>query len=238
MNIYSIVRFISFSAVLSLGFVIVFGAKLALSDTVLVPKAVPSIEALKQEALKQSAKEAPNNADIKRAENYLRTLKTLKADFKQKAQNGARLSGTFYLSRPGKLRFEYNEIEDFIVADGLFIYFFDSELREQTNAPIGQTLADFLLRKDVNFDGDVKVIEIGHSDGHKTYTLAQSDDVAAGTVTLFFDPEPFTLKKWTVTDAAGLTTEIELSNIETGLDFESRLFAFIHPDHGKTGYNE
>ncbi len=82
-------------------------------------------------------------SDIARAENYLRNLSTVKADFIQTAHNGSRLSGTFYLNRPGKLRFEYNEVDDFIVADGFFIYFYDSEMQEQTNAPIGQTLADF-----------------------------------------------------------------------------------------------
>ena len=77
--------------------------------------------------------------DIQRAENYLRNLDTVKAEFIQTAHNGSRLSGTFYLNRPGKLRFEYNEVKDFIVADGVFIYFYDSELQEQTNAPIGHT---------------------------------------------------------------------------------------------------
>ena len=84
--------------------------------------------------------------DIQTAEEYLNNLKTMKAEFIQIAHNGAQLSGMFYLNRPGELRFEYNEVDDFIVADGLLIYFYDSELKEQTNAPIGQTLADFLLR--------------------------------------------------------------------------------------------
>jgi outer membrane lipoprotein-sorting protein len=177
-------------------------------------------------------------ADIQKAEEYLRNLKTAKADFIQRAHNGARLSGTFYLDRPGRLRFEYNEVEDFIVADGFFIYFFDSELREQTNAPIGQTLADFLLRKDLTLNGDIQVQEIGYEDKLKTYLLAQSDDTAAGTVKLFFTEVPFALKKWQVTDAAGMTTEVELKNMEVDLKLANSLFGFIHPDKKKKSYNE
>ena len=176
--------------------------------------------------------------DIQKAEDYLRNLTTAKADFIQRAHNGARLSGTFYLDRPGRLRFEYNEVEDFIVADGFFIYFFDSELREQTNAPIGQTLADFLLRKDLTLTGDIQVQEIGQEGGLKTYLLAQTDDIAAGTVKLFFTKVPFALKKWQVTDAAGLTTEIELKNMEVDLKLANSLFGFIHPDKKKQSYNE
>lgn len=176
--------------------------------------------------------------DIQKAEDYLRNLTTAKADFIQRAHNGARLSGTFYLDRPGRLRFEYNEVDDFIVADGFFIYFFDSELREQTNAPIGQTLADFLLRKDLTLTGDIQVQEIGQENGLKTYLLAQSDDIAAGTVKLFFTKVPFALKKWQVTDAAGMTTEIELKNMEVNLKLDNSLFGFIHPDKKKQSYNE
>ena len=102
--------------------------------------------------------------DIQKAEDYLRNLSTVKANFIQTAHNGARLSGTFYLNRPGKLRFDYNEIDDFIVADGLFIYFYDSELGEQSNAPIGQTLADFLLRENISLTGDIKVQDISQED--------------------------------------------------------------------------
>ncbi|PZQ44421.1 MAG: outer membrane lipoprotein carrier protein LolA, partial [Micavibrio aeruginosavorus] len=87
--------------------------------------------------------------EIAKAETYLQNLKTAQADFIQTSSLGSRLSGKFYLNRPGKLRFDYNEVQDFIVADGVFVYFYDSQLGSQSNAPIGQTLADFLLREDL-----------------------------------------------------------------------------------------
>lgn len=182
---------------------------------------------------------AANRAqDIQKAEDYLKNLTTAKADFIQRANNGSRLSGTFYLDRPGRLRFEYNEVDDFIVADGYFIYFFDAELGEQTNAPIGQTLADFLLRKDISLTGDINVQEIGYENGLKFYTLVQTDDPGAGNIKLFFSNVPFQLKKWRVTDAAGMTTEIELKNMETDIKLSNSLFGFIHPDKKNTSYNE
>ncbi len=192
-------------------------------------------------ALSPSLAEAKSpSEEIQQAETYLRNLKTAKADFIQRNGQGGRLTGTFYLNRPGKLRFEYNEVEDFIVADGLFIYFFDSELNEQTNAPIGQTLADFLLRKDLSLDGDISVEDIGYSGKLKVFALAQTDDMGAGTVKLFFTQEPFALKKWQVYDAAGQTTEIELSNMETDIELSNSLFGFVHPDKtsGKTKFNQ
>lgn len=175
--------------------------------------------------------------DIKKAEDYLKNLKTVQAEFIQTAHNGSRLSGTFYLNRPGKLRFEYNEVDDFIVADGTFIYFYDSELQEQTNAPIGQTLADFLLRKDIKLTGDLNVQKISKEDNLKTFTLVETGNEGGGAVKLFFNEEPFALKKWQITDAAGLTTEVLLRDMKRDIDLPSKLFAYFKPKQDKPNYN-
>jgi len=175
--------------------------------------------------------------DIKKAEEYLKNLDTVKADFIQTAHNGSRLSGTFYLNRPGKLRFEYNEIDDFIVADGIFIYFYDSEMGEQTNAPIGQTLADFLLRKDLKLSGKLSVTKISKENDLKTFTLTETDNEGAGAVKLFFTEKPFALKKWQVTDAAGLTTEVSLRNMKRDMDLPASLFAYLKPKQDNPDYN-
>jgi outer membrane lipoprotein-sorting protein len=177
-------------------------------------------------------------ADIQKAENYLRNLDTVKAEFIQKAHNGSRLSGTFYLDRPGKLRFEYNEVDDFIVADGMFIYFYDAELGEQTNAPIGQTLADFLLRDRLTLRGDVTVQNISRENGFKTITIVETSDPNAGSVKLFFKENPYSLRMWQVTDAAGLTTEIMLRDMQEDVDLPSGLFAYFAPKEDKPRFNQ
>ena len=136
-------------------------------------------------------------------------------------------------------RQDYNEIDDFVVADGFFIYFYDSELGEQTNAPIGQTLADFLLRKELRLSGDVSVtqtIDLGNNIAH---TIVESADKGAGTLTLYFQKTPFALQKWEVQDAAGLKTEIKFTNFEQGLKLPSSLFRYLDPQKSNTpSYNE
>ncbi len=176
----------------------------------------------------------------KQAEQYLQRLGTAQARFLQTAPDGNQVIGTFYLSRPGRLRFEYDDpIEDFIVADGLLIYFYDADLGQQTNAPIGQTLADFLLRSDLRFSGDVVVSDIRESHDLHQITLTQAADPAAGAITLGFTKEPFALKKWHVTDATGAVTEIELFQLQTGISLERRLFIYADPAHGRQPrYNE
>lgn len=190
-------------------------------------------------AIPASAKMQPvsdQGAEAQAAEAYLNTLSTAKARFVQTTHDGTQLSGTFYLDRPGKLRFEYDDpIEDFVVADGFFIYFYDAELGEQTNAPIGQTLADFLLRKEIDLGGDVRVREIKRGGGYLQVDLIQTADPEAGSLMMAFTENPMQLKKWRVVDGQGLITEVELFYMETGMDLPSKLFSYIDPNHGKGG---
>ena len=185
-----------------------------------------------------NAQAADNSHDIERAENYLRNLGTVKADFVQRAGEGNQLTGNFYLKRPGKLRFEYNEVDDFIVADGLFIYFYDSELQQQSNAPIGQTLADFLLRKNLSLTKDLRVQNVENIEPYQILTLVERDDEGAGVVKLFFETAPYALKKWQVIDATGMTTEISLNNMQRDIKLRPALFAYIAPKSDKPHYNE
>lgn len=175
---------------------------------------------------------------VLQAETYLRGLGTAKARFLQTAPDGSQLTGTFYLSRPGKLRFEYDPpVKDFVVADGIFIYFYDSELGEQSNAPIGQTLADFLLQSDLRLSGDVTVTDVRRGDGLLQVTLTQTADPAAGSLVLGFGENPLALKKWRVIDAAGAVTEIELFQLETGVKLDGGLFVYRDPGAGRIKYN-
>jgi outer membrane lipoprotein-sorting protein len=183
---------------------------------------------------------ADDAADIAKAVEYLNNLGTAQARFVQTAHNGAQLLGTFYLNRPGRLRFQYDPpIEDFVVADGTFIYFYDSELKEQSNAPIGQTLADFFLRDNITLDQDIIVKDVRRGGDLLQIELVQSTDPDAGSILLGFRENPFHLKKWRITDAQDLITEIELFYLKTDIELDKSLFTYVDPSHGQTpSYND
>lgn len=177
---------------------------------------------------------AAQDIDIPRLEGYLNSLDSARARFVQTTHDGTQLVGTFYLDRPGKLRFEYDDpIKDFVVADGVFIYFYDAEAGQQTNAPIGQTLADFLLRDEIRFDGDITLTEQSKKGDLITIKLVQTADPEAGSLMLAFDADPLTLKKWRVTDAQGLITEVELFYLKDDIRHPDGLFIYADPEKGK-----
>ncbi|HRK97596.1 MAG TPA: outer membrane lipoprotein carrier protein LolA [Alphaproteobacteria bacterium] len=185
--------------------------------------------------------QAAQPEEVKKAEAYFANLKTAQARFVQTSADGRQQRGTFYLSRPGKLRFQYDAPnDDFVVADGIFIYFYDGQMKQQTNAPISQTLADFLLRKDLKLSGDLAVTKIMRSGELVQIFLAQTDSPESGTLILGFNENKsgeLNLKKWRIVDAMGNITEIELFNVQSGVKFKNKtLFAYHDPE--PKGYNK
>lgn len=183
---------------------------------------------------------AQQPVEIQKAEAYFQGLKTAQANFIQTSPGGSQLRGKFYLSRPGKLRFEYDPPnKDFVVADGLFIYFYDSQMKQQSNAPISQTLADFLLRKNLKLSGDLKVTKIMHSGGLVQITVIQRQDPTSGSLVLAFsedkDTGAYHLRKWRILDAIGNITETELFNVKYGVQLKDSLF--VYRDPVRKGYN-
>lgn len=172
--------------------------------------------------------------EIQKAEAYFQGLRTAQANFIQTSPGGSQLRGMFYLSRPGKLRFEYAPPnKDFVVADGLFIYFYDAQMKQQSNAPISQTLADFLLRKTLKLGGDLKVTKIMHSGGLVQITVVQRQEPTSGSLVLAFsedkDTGAYHLRKWRILDAVGNITETELFNVKYGVKLKDSLFVYRDP---------
>ncbi|AWJ88369.1 outer membrane lipoprotein carrier protein LolA [Azospirillum baldaniorum] len=189
-----------------------------------------------QAAPRAAALSAQDQALVAQAESYLNGIGTLQSKFVQVAPNGHQTAGTFYLARPGRMRLEYDPpVKDFVVADGAFIFYWDGEMRQQSSAPIGSTLADFILRKNIRLSGDVTVTGVYQAPGLVEISLTETKDPGKGTLTLVFEDRPFQLRKWRVLDAQGLTTEVALMNPREGMQFDSKLFYFIEPSKGDYG---
>lgn len=176
---------------------------------------------------------AQDKAVVAQVEAYLNDIHTMQSTFVQVAPDGRQATGTFSLSRPGRMRLEYDKpIKDFVVADGSFIFYWDGEMRQQSSAPIGSTLADFILRKTIRLSGDVIVTDVYTTPGVVEVSLVESKDSGKGTLTLVFEDRPFQLRKWRVLDAQGLTTEVALLNPRVDVTFDSAMFYFKEPSKG------
>lgn len=179
-----------------------------------------------------------NDRYIAQAEQWLSNLGQGQSKFRQVDYQGRELRGTFYISRPGRLRFEYEApIEDRIVADGTFIYFHDGESGQASSAPIGQTLADFILRKNVKMRDTMKVESVRERDDMVQIAISQRDQPGTGELILSFTKAPFELKSWRIIDAQGLTTDIILSNFTRSTQLDPRLFVY-KPAQSQKRFNQ
>jgi outer membrane lipoprotein-sorting protein len=125
-----------------------------------------------------------------------------------------------------------------VVADGIQLYFYDGELKQTSSAPVGQTLADFLLRKRIKLSGDVQVTGVQEGGGLKQISLVQTADPSAGTMILGFKQGPFSLKKWRIVDGQGQITEVELFDVQENIALPNSLFVYRDPANPKGNYNQ
>jgi outer membrane lipoprotein-sorting protein len=171
-----------------------------------------------------------DRADVKRVEDYLNGIKTFRARFLQIDQNGNTADGTLYLSRPGKLRVDYDPPNpNLLIANGSFLIHFDRQLKSPAYLPLNSTPAGLLVAEHVSFSGDVAVLGIEHGPAVLRITVAQSKDIRAGRVTFQFSERPFLLNSWQVVDAQGAVTRISLSNPQSDVALDPSLFVFRDP---------
>ena len=170
---------------------------------------------------------AEDKADIKRVEDYLNGITTMKANFLQVNAEGQFAEGVVYLNRPGRARFEYEPpAQILVVADGLWLVFHDKELNETTRIPLSSTPISVLLEENAQLTGDVTVTSVEKDAGVLRVNIIDTAEPDQGGITLVFSLYPFELRKWMVTDAQGLTTSVTLSEEEFGLKLKPELFTF------------
>ena len=174
----------------------------------------------------QPAKLTPQDqADLRRVEQYLGSLTTVRADFVQTTDNADLVRGHFYLKRPGKMRLEYEPpISYMYIADGTWLTYYDAELRQRSDVLLGSTIADFITRANVRLSGDVTVVGLSRGNNLLSVQLVQTDKPDEGRLTLNFTATPILLQSWVVVDAQGVVTQVDLTGLQPGVDLDNSLF--------------
>ena len=180
----------------------------------------------------EAALSAADRADVGRIEAYLNRIRTLKARFLQVASTGDLSEGTLFISRPGKLRIEYDPpMPILIVAAGGVLTYIDKELEQVSEIDIESTPAGFLLQETVSFfSGDFTLTRFKRQANAARVTLVRTEDPREGSLTLIFSDRPLILRKWIVIDAQGVETTVSLLKTRFGLPLNPELFQFEAPD--------
>jgi outer membrane lipoprotein-sorting protein len=170
---------------------------------------------------------AEDRQAIDRVEEYLSNITTIIASFVQIAPDGGMASGDFYLSRPGKMRWQYDPPTPILmVSNGTHLIFHDYELDQTSYIPLQDTLAGFLARRSVEFGTDVMVSDVERGAGSLRVSMIQRAKPKDGQLTLEFADNPLQLRNMKMTDAVGQETTVSLANARFGQPLDNTLFVF------------
>ena len=181
-----------------------------------------------------------DKADVTRIEGYLNQLRTVQARFLQVASTGEYAEGKLFISRPGKMRIEYDPpVPVLIVATGTWLIYFDKELEQVSHVLLSSTPAGILLKENVSFSSD-DVMITGFERGSNVLRLrvVRKKDPMEGSLTLVLSDNPISLKKWVVTDAQGVQTTVSLMSPRFGMPLDGDLFNFVDPKFMRDNYND
>jgi len=157
--------------------------------------------------------------------SHLSGIETMDGEFVQFNPNGDQLQGKFFISRPGKVRFQYDPPSSVrVIADGKSVLVYDQKLQTYDIWPLSQTPLRLLLDKNLNLTTSDKVTRVGVAPDLVEIELQDETRFSAGTLNLIFDRTSYELRQWTVTDQQGLQTMVALYNVETGKQLDSDLF--------------
>ncbi|MEC8146265.1 MAG: outer membrane lipoprotein carrier protein LolA [Pseudomonadota bacterium] len=169
---------------------------------------------------------------VSRAEAWFDGISTMKADFIQVASDGTTATGELHLRRPHRMKIIYDLDEPLILLTTPFWLHVDRpEDRNVTSYPIRETPLSLILQKQVELRSDE--FETSHSvrNGITSIVLTKDTGEGAGQLTLEFTNKPFELRKWSIRDAADVTTTVTLQNMKFGHSYENKFFAkTVYPE--------
>ena len=169
--------------------------------------------------------QAQGQVGVPEIEKYLNSLRTLQARFVQTNPNGSIIQGTFYVRRPGRLRFEYDPPSQLkIVADGFQVTMWDPTTKDFGQWPIGWTAASFLVKDPLSLSGDLRVEKLERVNGLIEATMSQAKKPQDGKVIVRFVENPLTLRGWTIIDNRGQQVTVALNGMQTGMQLADSLF--------------
>ncbi|MCV6595154.1 MAG: outer membrane lipoprotein carrier protein LolA [Silicimonas sp.] len=168
---------------------------------------------------------------------YINGITTAKTDFTQINDDGTLATGTLYIHRPGRMRFEYDPPTQLLVmAGGQQVGIFDgkSNRKSAERYPLRRTPLNLILEKNVNLARRNMVV--GHEfDGTATIVTAQDPEHPEyGRLQLKFTDGPIELRQWVVTDGQGSKTTVVLGQLQKTGALSQALFS-IETEERKRG---
>ncbi len=174
---------------------------------------------------------------VARVNDYFNNLTELEGVFVQTDPDNKQKRGRFYFARPGKMRFDYSVPSSLkVISDGRSLAIEDHELNTSEHYPLDVTPFKLLMSDNVDLARDGKITDVEQGPDTIVLTVEDKNGKSSGRIRLFFNQPDTSLKQWIITDAQGLDTRIEVSNLEQNKKVSEELFyisAMLGTDHDR-----
>ena len=173
---------------------------------------------------------APAFADavpLKEISRYLNAMQTAEADFTQVNADGTISTGTLFIKRPGRVRFEYAPPDKTLVmAGGGQVAIFDPKSNTGPEQyPLSKTPLSLILDDKVDLER-ARMVTDHREDGAKTIVTAQDPEHPEyGNIQLVFTAAPTQLRQWVISDEGGSKTTVILGDLREGVELGSAMFS-------------
>ncbi|HRE60143.1 MAG TPA: outer membrane lipoprotein carrier protein LolA, partial [Micropepsaceae bacterium] len=169
-------------------------------------------------------------AALTQVSQWLNSIKTMSGEFTQVSSDGGTSEGTFYLKKPGRLRFEYLPPTPLlVVADGYVIAVEDTKLETQDRYPLVESPLLVLLNDDVDLSTNENITKVESRPGELRITARADEEELRGTVTFVFSMPEISLRYWVVSDPQGLEVTVILAGVKSGVTLSDSLFEIRDP---------
>jgi outer membrane lipoprotein-sorting protein len=170
---------------------------------------------------------AADKATLDQIDTYFNNIKFFSGGFVQVGSDGKRVTGKFWVSKPGRMRFDYDPPSSLqLLADGTSVAVRNRKLNTQSLYFIKQTPLRFLLAEKLDLIEDSKVLEVGREPAGISVVLEEGSAASGGKsrIQLTFPAPAYDLRQWTITDPQGYDTTVTISGIDRKLQLPDRIF--------------
>ena len=163
---------------------------------------------------------------LERVTKFFNSTATLVGKFHQIGPDGSKTEGNFFMQRPGRVRFQYEEPSPIeLISDGSSIAVRNRTLATQDVYPLSQTPLRFLLAEKIDLLRESSITNVFQDDLFVTIVIEEKSQVA-GThrLRMLFGAKDNQLKQWTITDPQGFDTTVSVYDLDAKTRPDPALF--------------
>ncbi|MEO0497759.1 MAG: outer membrane lipoprotein carrier protein LolA [Pseudomonadota bacterium] len=155
---------------------------------------------------------------------HFNRVKSMTGSFLQIDPRGEQVEGRFFILRPGKVRFEYEESYPLrIISDGKGVFIHNKKLKNWKVYPLNKTPLKLLLGNQITLDSK-SVRNVQENEGLTVVELGDKSVFGNQRIKLMFDTATYDLRQWNTIDEQGGETQVLVFDVQEGVKFARNVF--------------